>query len=64
MLKKFFKRFKSQKGLNGVFVALLLVIVGVGLVAGINTWLKTQKNTIETSAATAINTATTSAMKP
>ncbi len=64
MLKKFFKRFKSQKGLNGVFVALLLVIVGVGLVAGINTWLKTQRNTIEASANTAIANATKSATTP
>ncbi len=59
MLKKFFKRFKSQKGLSGVMIALLLVLIGVGLVAGINVWLTGQKNTIMTKA----NASITNAMK-
>ena len=43
-MKKFFKRIKSQKGISGVLVALLLVIVGVGLVAGINTYMGSAKS--------------------
>jgi len=46
MLKAFFKRIKSQKGMSGVLVALLLVIVGVGLVAGINTYMTSAKDNI------------------
>ncbi len=57
MLKRFFKRFRSQKGLSGVMIALLLVLIGVGLVAGINVWLTGQKNNIMTKANTAINNA-------
>lgn len=60
MIKNLFKRIKSQKGMSGVLVALLLVIVGVGLVAGINQFMTTQKNTIQTKAATAIDSATSS----
>jgi Flp pilus assembly pilin Flp len=48
MLKAFFKRLKSQKGMSGVLVALLLVIVGVGLVAGVNSYLNAEKNKITT----------------
>jgi Tfp pilus assembly protein PilV len=47
MLKAFFKRIKSQKGMSGVLVALLLVVVGVGLVAGINTFLNNNKTEIQ-----------------
>ena len=43
-MNKFFKRIKSQKGISGVLVALLLVIVGVGLVAGINTYMDSAKS--------------------
>ena len=39
MLKKLFNRVKSQKGMSGVLVALLLVVVGVGLVAGVKTFM-------------------------
>jgi len=58
MLKKLFKRVKSQRGMSGVLVALLLVVIGVGLVAGINTWISGQKNTIQNKANTAITNAT------
>ncbi|UCM99939.1 hypothetical protein LCX93_10490 [Sulfurimonas sp. SWIR-19] len=61
MIKNLFKRIKSQKGMSGVLVALLLVIVGVGLVAGVSTFLNNQVNTIQTSANTAINNAVTNA---
>ena len=49
-MNKFFKRLKSQKGMSGVLVALLLVVVGVGLVAGINTFLVNNKTEIQKSA--------------
>ena len=44
MIKNLFKRIKSQKGMSGVLVALLLVIVGVGLVVGVKTFLTGAKN--------------------
>jgi len=61
MIKNLFKRIKSQKGLSGVLVALLLVIVGVGLVAGVSTFLNNQVTNIQNSASTAIGTAITNA---
>ena len=61
MLKKFLNRLKSEKGMSGVLVALLLVIVGVGLVAGIQTYMQGASTTIQTSADTAISAATTAA---
>jgi len=62
MIKNLFKRIKSQKGMSGVLVALLLVIVGVGLVAGVNifmtgaqkTLIKDANDTITTTAAAAV----------
>jgi len=56
-MKSFFNRLKSQKGLSGVLVALLLVVVGVGLVAGVNTYLDGQKTAIETAATAKVNAA-------
>ena len=50
MIKNLFKRIKSQKGMSGVLVALLLVVVGVGLVAGVNTFLNNNKTEIQKSA--------------
>ena len=55
MMKNLFKRIKSQKGLSGVLVALLLVIVGVGLVAGVNTFMKTSKDKLIQDANNTIN---------
>ena len=49
-MKKIFSRVKSQQGMSGVLVALLLVIVGVGLVAGVSTFMNTQKDAITESA--------------
>jgi len=57
MLKAFFKRIKSQKGMSGVLVALLLVVVGVGLVAAVNTFMNKNYTTIETQAQTNIDDA-------
>lgn len=57
MFKRIVKRIKSQKGMSGVLVALLLVIVGVGLVAGINTFMTGAKDTLITDANTSIQNA-------
>ena len=54
MLKKLFGRIKSQKGMSGVLVALLLVVAGVGLVAGVNTYLGSAKTKILDQADTAL----------
>lgn len=61
MFKSFKNRLKSQKGMSGVLVALLLVIVGVGLVAGVQTFMTNSSNNIQTSATTAITNATAAA---
>ena len=57
MMRNLFKRLKSQKGMSGVLVALLLVIVGVGLVAGVNTYMKNASNNIQNAADTAVTSA-------
>ncbi len=59
MFKAFVKRVQSQEGMSGVLVALLLVIVGVGLVAGINTFMKGASTQIQTEANTSITNAVT-----
>ena len=64
MMKNLFKRIKSQKGMSGVLVALLLVIVGVGLIAGINTYMKGASKKIQNEANTSINNAITATKKP
>ncbi len=46
MVKAFLKRLKSQKGMSGVLIALLLVFVGVGLVVGLSTYMNTAKKSI------------------
>ncbi|MDD5717745.1 MAG: hypothetical protein PHW64_08055 [Sulfuricurvum sp.] len=46
MLKNLVARIKSQKGMSGVLVAVLLVVVGVGLVAGLNTYMTKAKNNV------------------
>ncbi len=61
MIKNLFKRIKSQKGMSGVLVALLLVIVGVGLVAGINSYMNQASLDIQAGADTAITKAITAA---
>jgi len=57
MIKNFLKRLKSQKGMSGVLVALLLVIVGVGLIAGIATYMNNASTKIQTEADKAIDKA-------
>ena len=58
-MKNLFKRIKSQKGMSGVLVAMLLVLLGVGIVAGFSTFITEKTTTIQTAAETAIDTATT-----
>lgn len=50
MLKNVWARIKSQKGMSGVLVAVLLVVVGVGLVAGLNTYVTKAKDNSITAA--------------
>jgi len=57
MIKSLLKRVKSQKGMSGVLVALLLVIIGVGLVAGLNTYMTSAKTAIEGDANTSLKNA-------
>ncbi len=57
MIKAFLKRLKSQKGMSGVLVALLLVIVGVGLIAGIAAYMNSASTKIQTEATKAIDSA-------
>ena len=42
-MKNFLNRVKATKGMSGVLVSLLLVIVGVGLVAGVNVYMGSAK---------------------
>ena len=53
------KRLKSQKGMSGVIVALLLVVIGVGLVAGVNTLMQGKVNDLKNKVNTAYTNATT-----
>ncbi|HEX5709993.1 MAG TPA: hypothetical protein VFX68_01505 [Sulfuricurvum sp.] len=61
MFKSFLSRLKSQKGMSGVLVAVLLVVVGVGLVAGVKTFMDDSMTTVEAKGAAAITAATTTA---
>ncbi|MGB5792412.1 hypothetical protein [Poseidonibacter sp.] len=49
------RRLKSDKGaMDKIIVTLLLVIVGVGAVVGLSTWVNTEVNTVKNSATGAI----------
>lgn len=58
MFKTIMKNFKSQKGMSGVLVAVLLVVVGVGLVAGVKTYMEGAQDTVEAAGDAAITKAT------
>ncbi len=58
-MKKFLKRLKSTKGVNGVIVALLLILVGVGAVAGIKTFMDDSTKSVTAGAGNSINAITT-----
>ena len=58
MLEFLKRRLKSEKGaMDKILVTLLLVIVGVGAVVGLKSWMDAQKTTMQTSAETAISKA-------
>ncbi len=62
MLEFLKRRFKSEKGaMDKIIVTLLLVIVGVGAVVGLQSWVSSQKTTLQKSAADVINTTVTDA---
>ena len=60
-MRNLFKRIKSQKGMSGVLVAMLLVLVGVGIVATFSTFITGKTDIIQADAKTAIEKATTAA---
>lgn len=57
MFKGLLSRIKSQKGMSGVLVAVLLVVVGVGLVAGVQTFMTDSMGTVEAAGTRAIEAA-------
>jgi len=57
---KAFKRILGQEGINGVIVALLLILIGVGALMGISTWLNNTSDTVIQDANNTINTISTS----
>jgi Tfp pilus assembly protein PilV len=54
-MNKFLKKIKSQKGISGIVVALMLVLVGVVAVVGIQAFLKTQSTTVQTETTAQVN---------
>jgi len=56
---KALKRILGQEGINGVIVALLLILIGVGALMGISTWLNNASNTVIQDANGTINTIST-----
>ena len=59
-MDKMLKRFlKNQRGaMDKIIVTLLLVMVGVGLVFGLNTWSKNQINSVQTATGNKITSVT------
>ena len=58
MLKFLKRRLKNEKGaMDKILVTLLLVIVGVGAVVGLSTWMGTNVDTMKTTADTKIQDA-------
>ena len=55
MLSFLKRRLRNEKGaMDKIIVTLLLVIVGVGAVVGLSTWLGTQTDSVKTKAETKI----------
>jgi len=62
MLEFLKRRLKSEKGaMDKIIVTLLLVIVGVGAVVGLQSWVSGQKNTLQNSASDVISNVTNDA---
>jgi Tfp pilus assembly protein PilV len=55
IMDKSLKKTKFRKGISGVVVALLLVLVGVVAVAGIQVFLKTQSTAVQTETTSQLN---------
>ena len=59
MLNFLKRRLKNEKGaMDKILVTLLLVIVGVGAVVGLTTWINTETQTVQTSATDKIKVVT------
>jgi hypothetical protein len=58
-MMKFIKTMvKNTKGaMDKILVTLLLVVIGVGLVVGLNTWMTSEMDTVKTQAETKIQDA-------
>ena len=55
MLEFLKRRLKSEKGaMDKIIVTLLLVIVGVAAVVGLQNWMESQKDTMQSTAASKI----------
>lgn len=55
------RRLKSEKGaMDKILVTLLLVIVGVGAVVGLNSWVGTETDGVKTAASSKIGEVTSS----
>lgn len=59
-MNKFLKKIKSQKGISGIVVALMLVLVGVVAVVGIQTFLSNQSTTVQNATTAQVNAITNS----
>ncbi len=59
MLEFLKRRLKSEKGaMDKIIVTLLLVIVGVGAVVGLQSWVSGQKSSLQNSATSVISNVT------
>jgi predicted MFS family arabinose efflux permease len=57
MLQFLKRRFKSERGaMDNIMVTLLLVVIGVGAVIGISTWIGDQSDEVKAGAETQIDT--------
>ncbi|WP_421715889.1 hypothetical protein [Arcobacter arenosus] len=64
MLEFLKRRLKSEKGaMDKIIVTLLLVIVGVGAVVGLQSWVSGQKESLQNSASSVISDVTNDAKK-
>lgn len=56
------RRLKNDKGaMDKILVTLLLVIVGVAAVVGLNSWITTETDTVQTAASSKIEAVTSDA---
>ena len=56
MLNFLKRRLKNQKGaMDSILVTLLLVIIGIGAVVGLSSWMNSSKDTLISDANTSLN---------